>query len=117
MRDTSKQDPTIVWINSVSAYPPCVFLTCLEDKPHTHIACPTCGAVRYGAFSCPTCREFWNVHKMNEQQGVLKEADERRATTQNACYGKLAQSVEQQAVLKGADEKAASGIEETDEER
>lgn len=36
----------------------CPFLLCLVPGPHTHPACPACGAVRYGNIYCATCQEL-----------------------------------------------------------
>lgn len=36
----------------------CPFLLCLVREPHTHPACPDCGAVRYGNLFCDTCRQL-----------------------------------------------------------
>ena len=40
----------------------CPFLTCLQDGPHTHEVCATCGAVRHGnCFYCPECNTVTNA--------------------------------------------------------
>ena len=34
----------------------CPFLSCIEDRPHRHSVCPSCGAVGFGNLSCHQCR-------------------------------------------------------------
>jgi hypothetical protein len=36
----------------------CRFLACLVQEPHTHPACPDCGAVCYFNVCCDTCRQL-----------------------------------------------------------
>lgn len=49
----------------------CPFLLCLVAEPHTHPACPDCGAVRYGNLHCATCRDLrgddLNPHALVEE--------------------------------------------------
>ena len=34
----------------------CPYLTCVVDGPHLHPICPECQTIRYGSWSCATCR-------------------------------------------------------------
>lgn len=36
----------------------CPLLTCLVTAPHSHPACPVCGAVRYGNLTCLSCQRY-----------------------------------------------------------
>jgi hypothetical protein len=57
---------------------PCPFLTCLRTDPHNHPVCETCGAVRYGNLSCPTCRSHAPKRRaeVHTTLDVLRRANE-----------------------------------------
>ena len=48
---------------------PCAFLLCLEDGPHDHGICPTCGSVKFGNVDCATCKE------LHDRQQVALDED------------------------------------------
>ena len=50
----------------------CPFLTCLEEGPHSHPVCPTCGAVRYGNICCPECRSHEPERRAEMDQTIRK---------------------------------------------
>ena len=58
----------------------CPFLLCLQTEAHDHPICPDCGAMRFGALDCPTCRLYYDLREVAFQaayqaEGVLGSCD------------------------------------------